>query len=566
MYIGCGVMVKKTSLVMADLDRRSAVDAPRISLSWIPLLAIMAAAFAVEIPFFFRGTPSGHDVEFHLYSWLEVLSQWKSGIIYPRWASLAHFGYGEPRFVFYPPASWTLGATLSAIFPWVWASKIYIWLSLVAAGISMFFLARQWLDRRDATFAAVLYAVNPYHLVIVYWRSAFAELLAACLLPLLLLLLLREDGKDRRASVFLAIVLAGSWLVNAPAAVMLHYSMALLIVLIAWQRRSVRVFWVGAGAVALGAALAGFYLVPAIYEQRWINIAQAISPGARPQDNFLFVHTDDADHDAFNRVISWIVVAEIAITFAVTGMARKWRGNPGLWKLLVGWAALCAMLMLPISTLLWNILPKLRFMQFPWRWTLCLGVPFTLLVVIGVRRWTLRIALYLAAVCVLASVWQHYQPPWWDTAADLREMQDNMATGAGYEGTDEYTPAGADPAALDKDARRVTVDGPAQSAIHVLEWGAEQKRFTVELSAADQVVLHLFNYPAWRVAVNDQPVQAETRNGTGQMMIPLEAGSSRVQINFGRTWDRMAGAWLSLAAILAALLILKKPVPLGRSA
>ena len=160
------------------------------STSWTTLLSIAAAAFAVELPFFFLGTPSGHDVEFHLYSWLEVLSAWKQGIVYPRWAALAHFAYGEPRFIFYPPASWTLGATLSAIFPWIVVSDIYIWLALVAAGVSMFMLARRWCDRRDATFAATLYAVNPYHLVIVYWRSAFAELLAASLLPLLLLLLL----------------------------------------------------------------------------------------------------------------------------------------------------------------------------------------------------------------------------------------------------------------------------------------------------------------------------------------------------------------------------------------
>ena len=174
---------------------------------WAPLLAIAAAAFAVEIPFFFFGTPSGHDVEFHLYSWLEVLAQWKHGILFPRWAALAHFGYGEPRFIFYPPASWTLGAALSAIFPWTVVSDIYIWMVLVAAGMSMFLLARQWLDRRDAIFAAVLYAVNPYHLVIVYWRSAFAELLASCLVPLLLLLVLRADGgaaRDRSSRAVLA--------------------------------------------------------------------------------------------------------------------------------------------------------------------------------------------------------------------------------------------------------------------------------------------------------------------------------------------------------------------------
>ena len=129
-------------------------------LLWFPLLAIASAAFAVEIPFFFLGTPSGHDVEFHLYSWLEVLAQWKHGILFPRWAALAHFSYGEPRFLFYPPASWTLGAALSAILPWTIASCIYIWVVLVAAGIAMFVLARRWLDRRDAIFAAVLYEIG----------------------------------------------------------------------------------------------------------------------------------------------------------------------------------------------------------------------------------------------------------------------------------------------------------------------------------------------------------------------------------------------------------------------
>ena len=144
------------------------------SLFWAPLLAIASTAFAVEIPFFFFGTPSGHDVEFHLYSWLEVLSQWKQGIFYPRWAALAHFAYGEPRFVFYPPASWTLGTLLSLIFPWTLAPSIYIWIALVAAGVSMFVLARRWLDRRDALFAAVLYTASPYHLVIVYCPTPLA--------------------------------------------------------------------------------------------------------------------------------------------------------------------------------------------------------------------------------------------------------------------------------------------------------------------------------------------------------------------------------------------------------
>ncbi len=548
-----------------------------MALWWAPLLAIGSAAFAVEIPFFFLGTPSGHDVEFHLYSWLEVLAQWKHGIFYPRWAALAHFAYGEPRFIFYPPASWTLGAGLSAIFPWTIASCIYIWIALVAAGVAMFVLARRWLDpqrfdRRDAIFVAVLYAVNPYHLVIVYWRSAFAELLASCLVPLLLLFVLKavdgdkdkeknkeknkEKEKDERwrAIVPLALVLAAAWLTNAPAAVMIHYSLALLVGFFAWQGRSPRILLVGAGAVALGAALVAFYLLPAIYEQRWVDIAQAVSQGSRPADNFLFVHTTDADHDAFNRIISWVAILEMALVVLAGWAARRWReSRRELWIALLGWAAVCGVLMFPVTGLLWRVLPKMEFMQFPWRWLLTLSMIFSWLVVVGLRRWWWRATVVAVSILVIVMAWQHVQSPWWDNAADLREMQDNMATGAGYEGVEEYTPIGADPAAIDKDARNVTVDGPAHAAIHLYRWEAESRIFTAEMSAADQLRLRLLQYPAWRVEVNGRVVETAARAETGQMLVPVGAGMNRVEIRFARTWDRAAGGWISLVAAIVMI-------------
>lgn len=531
----------------------------RSSLLWTPLIAIAAAVFALEVPFFFRGSPSGHDFEFHLYTWLEVLSQWKQGIWYPRWAALAQFGYGEPRFVFYPPASWTLGAGLSAVFPWRLVPSIYIWIVLMAAGVSMFLLARKWLDRSDATFAAVLYAVNPYHVLIVYWRSAFAELLASCLLPLLLLLLLRADETGRRTSLSLGVFLAAAWLVNAPSAVMIHYSLALLMIVIAWQRRSPRILLTSGAAVLLGAGLAAFYLVPAIYEQKWVNIAQAVSEGLRPVDSFLFTHTSDADHNRFNYLVSSVAVAEILLTAIAAWAARRWRDTNGaLWISLVLWGAVCAALMLPVTLPLWDVLPKLGYMQFPWRWLLCLGVPFSLLTALGAKRWTARAAIYSAMLCVLFFAGRHFQPPWWDTAADLREMQDNMASGVGYEGVDEYVPVGADPYNVDKSARLVTVAGPARAAIRVAQWTPELRVFSAEMSAAENLQLRLFRYPAWSVEVNGHEVTTGLSDGMGQMLVPVQAGANFVQITFVRTWDRRVGAWLSGLAVFFLLLFWTK--------
>jgi hypothetical protein len=531
------------------------VSAPPSSLLWTPLLVIGAAAFAVEVPFFFLGTPSGHDVEFHLYSWLEVWAQWQQGIIFPRWAALAHFACGEPRFLFYPPASWILGAALSAIFPWTLAASVYLWIALVAAGASMFMLMRRWVGRRDAIFAATLYAVNPYHLVIVYWRSAFAELLASCLIPLLLLLVLKAADGERRVMVSLALVLAAAWLTNAPAAVMVHYSFALLILFLAWQRRSHRLLLVGATALGLGACLAAFYLLPAVYEQRWVNISEAVSAGSRPQDNFLFAHTADADHDAFNQVISWVALLEIAATLTAAWACRSRRElRDGVWNTLLGWAVACSVVMFSVTALAWKFLPKLAFMQFPWRWLLCLSMIFTIFVTVGVRRWWLRVAICLIAVLVIATAWHRILPPWWDQAADLREMQDNMADGIGYEGADEYTPVGADPAAIQQDTRKVRVDGTAHAAIHVYYWNPQSKMFTAEMSAPDQLALRLFRYPAWKVEVNGRGVETAAREGTGQMLVPVEAGMNRVQVTFMRTWDRTAGGWVSVVTVIGLVL------------
>ena len=62
--------------------------------------------------------------------------------------------------------------------------------------------------------------------------------------------------------------------------------------------------------------------------------------------------------------------------------------------------------------------------------------------------------------------------------------------------------------------------------------------------------MRLFNYPAWRVEVNGQVVATGKRDGTGQMLIPVQAGENRVQIRFTRTWDRTAGAIISVVTAL----------------
>ncbi len=503
---------------------------------------------------FVLGNPSGHDFEFHLNSWMEVLSQWKQGILYPRWAAQAHFGYGEARFLFYPPASWALGAALGAVLPWYMVPGAFVWIALTAAGCSMFLLARTCLSRRDAILAAAFYAANPYHFVIVYWRSAYAELLAAWLLPLLLLFVLRAEHEGRRIIIPLALVVAAAWLTDAPVAVIVNYSLALLIVLTAIIERAPSRLWYGAAPVLLGAALAAFYLIPAAYEEKWVNIAQVLSPGVRPQDNFLFTLFNDADHNRFNYVVSTITVAQMLVLVAAAFLSRPHlRDRRKLWWTLASWAGATMLLMSSFTLFFWEHLPKLRFVQMPWRWLLCLNVAFAILGIMGVRRLVTRLVVCLTLAFVVFFVWHRIQTPWWDSADDVAEMRDNLSQGIGYEGTDEYVSAGADPYEIKKDAPKIDWLGHGKFRVEEKLWTPELKRFSVNSDEPGDLVMRLFNFPAWRVKVNGRVVSARTTEETGQMVIPVGPGESDVAITLVRTWDRTAGAAITILALIITI-------------
>ncbi len=530
---------------------------------------VLAGACLVAIaPFFWWGSPSGHDFEFHVFSWMEVLGQWKHGIAYPRWAALAHWGYGEARFLFYPPASWTLGAALGAFLPWKMVPGAYCWIALTLAGAAMYRLARQWLSASDALFAAVFYALNPYHLLIVYWRSAFAELLAAVLLPLLLVCVLRLNEPGLRPTLWLSLTLAAAWLTNVPAAVMIHYSVVGLALVMAAtagarggedKRVRGRPRWKlllrTAMAIALGAGLASFYLLPAIYEQRWINLSEVLSPGVRPQDNFLFTTIADPDHNRFNSLVSILALAEIgALAFAMW-FARRWRAprpqaDSKSWMLLSVWGTASALLMLSWSNLLWQYLPRLRFVQLPFRWLLCLNAALAVLLAMAAKRWTSRLLASAVFLAVVVIAGYRTQTPWWASAGDINEMSDAIDDGPGYDGVYEYVPAGADPSELNKDLPLVADETGAPISAEMLAWGETEKHFVVHAAKPQNLQLRLFNYPAWEVAVNDRPAPAQTAEVTGQMVIPILAGTNDVRIHFQPTIDRTAGDAISWASLM----------------
>ena len=527
-------------------------------------MAVPAIAFAslcAVLPWLHYGIPSGHDFEFHMNSWMEVVDHWRQGILYPHWAAWAHDGYGDSRFSFYPPFSWTLGAVLGAVLPWKLVPAVFVWIALTLAGLAMFALARTWLSTGAALFAAIFYALNPYHLVIVYWRSAFAELLASALFPLLLLRLLRGH-KARRMIVPVSLVLAAGWLTNIPSAIMLHYALAAVVICLSISQRTLRPVVYAGIAVIAGAGLAAVNLVPILHQRSWVSLDQVLSPGLRPADSFLFAHTADPDHDKFNHLISWVAACEFAL-LALTFLELRAKRNARPWWPLVVLGSFCFVVMLPFTNLLWEHLPQLRFIQFPWRWLLVLNVAFVFALASISSRW-IRIAACMLAFAPVLFGARHILAPWWDTAADVRELLDNQHDHVGYEDVDEYAPAGVDVYDVDQHAPLAQYSGQGSAKIIIDRWNAEHRVVSVQATATGVLTLKLFNYPQWLVMINGRKVSVGM-NRHYAMTVPVEAGSNTVEVRFVGGGDRPIGGAVSLASLLCLILWYKRETGVSRA-
>ena len=544
----------------------------------IALLLIAILATAVVMPMLFLGNASGHDISFHLASWLDVAGQWREGVLFPRWAQWANWGFGEPRFIFYPPASWMFGAALGSVLPWRMVPGTYIWLVLLLSGFAMWRLARESLPDSQAIAAALIFVVNPYQLVVVYYRSDYAELLASSLFPFMVLGVLRvvrcesrhhDSRKSWTGVPLLSLAFAAIWLSNAPAAVIATYSVVLLLVGGCLERKNFRPLIPGAAAMAIGFGLAAFYILPAAYEQRWVQISQVTAGNLHLDQNFLFTHSSDPEFALFNWKVSTTAVATMLLAgvAAVFG-ARRRREYPTLWWMMVALATASASMMFPVSLWFWRHLPKLQFLQFPWRWLVPLGIPYAFFLASLVTQARWRWIWYSAlALIIAATATAIVRDAWWDSE-DIPFLEVAIRTGHGYEGTDEYAPLGSDiyglPGAilnpesvkvfqktpptpllqqLTSDSGRAASFAPLQISIDT--WLSEDKSFRVEAPKPLTVALRLLNYPAWEVRVDDATVNPGSEPGTGRMLMQVPTGPHRVAVVLRRTWDRTAGGVIS---------------------
>jgi hypothetical protein len=494
-----------------------------------------------------------------------------------------------------------LGAALGSVLPWAAVPGAITFLLLAGSGLATRTLARQALDDAPATLAGCAALFSGYTLFTAYERSAFGELAGGFWIPLLLLFALRQS--DPAGSVWkraldgstlpLALVIAGAWLSNVPLGVMCCYLLAAVALAAALLARSWAPVLRAVLAAGLGLGLASFYVIPAAWEQRWVDIRQVTEdPGEMIENSWLFArHADPAlqFHDTELYRVSLLAATMLAV--ALLGLLVAWKrgklpADRRWWIPLALIPAAVFFLQLPVSLPVWNLLPKLRFLQFPWRWLAVLEAPMAIFFAAAIwfaGRWRRKAVLSLCTVVFLSAAAAagrfFYQPCYVEDA--VPGMLDVYRSGIGFAGTDEYGPPGSDsslvatglPVACLVTDPGMTLGAPPtdeNADPTVLVWNPTQKSCQATFDEAPQsyaiqpeslrvdaftahpgyLILRRRNYPAWRVKVNGNPIHALPQRDDGLMAVPVQQGRLDVTVDWTTTPDVLVGRSLTCLSLL----------------
>jgi hypothetical protein len=562
---------------------------------------ILLAAFIAIIPELFRGASCGHDFDVHLVSWFDCLNAWRHGMLYPHWAPSPNYGAGEPRFVFYPPLTWMIGAGLATFLPWAAVPIALTFLTFAATGLATRALARLALTDAQSTLAGCVAIFSGYALFTGYERTAFPEFAGGFWLPLLMLYALRVRqpslGILRSAfngsTVPLAIALAGAWLSNLPLGVIAAYLLASLALIAVIASKSWAPILRATVGGALGLGLAAIYWLPAALERNWVDVRQAThDPGYNFENNWLFIRDADptlAVHDAINHQASWIAVTMFAVTIASLLIAWR-RGNlsspTGSFRWWIPLAAIpfwVAFLCLPISRFAWHALPEMPFLQYPWRWLEAVEAPMAIFFVAAIWPAARRSRIAVCAACALGFIaalvyanHDYFQACYPEDA--VPGMLASYQRGTGFEGMFEYSPPNSDITTIARglpDACLVTdpdavlgAPDPDDDSTNPI-WTPDQKsciatfasdrsnpehlRLNVEVPQSGWLVLRLLAFPRWQVHLNGYLIQGDLipaphTRPDGLIAVRVERGP----INLTIDWTAEVPNWLGSSGVVLA--------------
>ena len=490
-------------------------------------------SFAVILPAIVWGVPSNLDLTNHFRFGVPFYDAIRAGDLYPGWLAESNHGYGDPSFRFYPPAFYyLLAASRFVIGNWYVATLVVFAVVSIAAGLGMYFWTRSFLTSATASWAAILYALAPYHVNQLYQAAMLAEWAGAAVLPFVFGFVERVCKQGTRRDIAgLAATYGLLILTHLPLAVLGSLALVVYALVRIEGPGKIRKLAKLSLAAILGLSVSSLYWVTMIWEKNWIVAdASEVNPLVHNSYNFI-LSTLSPD----NLSVWWLnILALMTLLLCAPALLFLSRNAAPLRQTtrpVIVVTALAFFMSIPLSRPIWQMFKPLQETQFPWRWMAIVSMGASVLaaaalpLVMSSNNRAKRILIFGAMAISVAFTFSH----------SVREAQyfsqskfeSLMTEVRGTRSIHYWLPTWAG-SAVKPMANEVEVAG---RAVNVSSWRPEHRKFSMTAGAATEARVRTFYYPHW-VAKSATGVLPTRPDADGVLVISLPQDATSVELDF----------------------------------
>ncbi|MBI3396999.1 hypothetical protein HY045_00825 [Candidatus Woesebacteria bacterium] len=488
-----------------------------------------------------------------------------------RWIPDMGYGFGFPLFNFYPPLPYLIGELVRlAGFSFVTAVKFTFALSIVISGLSMYFLAKEVFPNTlkirgltlpiSAILSALFYIWAPYHAVDVYVRGAMNEAWALAWFPLILLFgykLILEKKDFKKWMILLSLSWTGLFMShNIMVMIFTPVFAGWCLIFVYKEKRLIALPHLFiSGILALG--LSAFFTIPAVIEQTYVQVNTLVAGYYEYIAHFASLNQllvsrfwgfgpsiwGDNDGMSFqvghlHWILSLVIIALISYRLLIK--KTKWDSSQviTLYLLAIGWFAV--FMTHSRSIFIWQLIPPLKFVQFPWRFLTVAILSFSFasgaFVSLIAKKWQIVSALSLIVVLLLLN-WNYFKP---QSVGPLTDTQKFSGAAWGLQqtaGIYDYLPI--DAVTAPKEPQKYLAEVlQGKGNIQKAQEGTSWAKFDANISSETaKVRIGIFKFPNWVTRVDGSVAYSyvDKNEQWGRMYVDLTRGNHKVELKLENT-------------------------------
>ncbi|MEX2028055.1 MAG: YfhO family protein [Candidatus Curtissbacteria bacterium] len=496
-------------------------------------------------PFFKKGYFQSHDGEWMVIRFSAFHQTLRAGQFPVRFVDRLNNNYGYPVLNFLYPLPFYLAEVPKALgFSFVNSIKIVFAASTVASSLAMFWALSQRFSLPASFAASVLYIFIPYRFVDLYVRGSLGESLAFAAVPLCLGAIFKVAKGNKIFLPFLSLSVSTLILShNVIAFLFLPIFVVLSLLLIKKER--IRL----AGHFLLGLLVASFFVLPALYDLKYVKLPQ-IKVG-NTQDHLVDLASlviprwgYGPSPNGQNPLPVQIGLVPLAVFMSALYLQSRKKAEPSLRFLLVV-SILCVFLMSKFSGIFWQNFRFSDLVQFPWR--LLSIIVFTSSVtaawVIDMSKNKRTLALTVAIACILSTILYTKPQTFVDRGDGFYSTNEGTTTVA-----DEYMPLWVNAHKNSRADQKIELVGEGQ----IKNLNIKPSVYKAEIESPSGVIVNVnaVYFPGWQASVDDKKVPLNFANDFGLINFQLPAGKHEVIIKYTESPVATAADIVSIVAVL----------------